>query len=114
MHELGIVFHIIKNIEQVGEKNQLKSVSAVTLELGEVSTVVETYLRDCWKWAADKSALLRGAVLKVETIPAVTLCEDCGNTYGTVQYGKTCPVCQSEHTHLVTGSEMNIKEIEAY
>lgn len=114
MHELGIVFHIIKNIEQVGEKNQLKAVSAVTLEIGEVSTVVESYLRDCWKWATDKSALMRGAELKVETISAVTLCADCGKTYGTVQYGRVCPECQSEHTHLVTGSEMNIKEIEAY
>lgn len=113
MHELGIVFHIIKNVERVGEENRLKAVSAVTLEIGEVSTVVESYLRDCWRWATDKSALLRGAELKVETIPAVTLCEDCNNTYGTVQYGKTCPVCHSEHTHLVTGSEMNIKEIEA-
>ena len=81
MHELGIVFHIIDSIEEVGRQNKLRRVSTVTLELGEVS--------------------------------AVTLCEDCGSTYATVEHGKTCPFCQSPRTHLVSGNEINIKEIEA-
>ena len=33
--------------------------------------------------------------------------------YPTVQYGRTCPHCQSPHTHLVQGNEMLIKEVEA-
>lgn len=37
MHELGIVFHIINEIEDVGEENELKTVSSVTVEIGEVS-----------------------------------------------------------------------------
>jgi len=52
MHELGIVFHIIDSIEEVGRQNKLRRVSTVTLELGEVSGVVHTYLEDCWHWAA--------------------------------------------------------------
>ena len=49
----------------------------------------------------------------IEALPAVTLCEDCGSTYATVEHGKTCPFCQSPRTHLVSGNEINIKEIEA-
>lgn len=75
--------------------------------------MVESYLQDCWKWAAAKSELLPGAVLTVETIPAVTVCEDCGQQYPTVQFGRTCPHCQSPRTHLLQGHEMLIKEIEA-
>ena len=112
MHELGIVFHIIRGVEEVGRKNRVKRVSAVTLQLGEVSGVVEHYLQDCWRWAADRSELLQGAQLRVETIPAQTLCESCGEIYPTVAYGKTCPACGSAHTHLLQGSEMLIKEIE--
>ena len=37
MHELGIVFHMIKTVERIAEENVLTSVSSVTLELGEVS-----------------------------------------------------------------------------
>ena len=113
MHELGVVFHIMDAVEAVGRDNSLCEVSSVTLELGEVSTVLETYLRDCWNWARKKSELLRGAELRVEPIPAVTLCEDCGEQYGTVAHGKTCPKCGSGNTYLLRGSEVSIKEIEA-
>ena len=78
MHELGIVFHIIDSIEEVGRQNKLRRVSTVTLELGEVSGVVHTYLEDCWHWAAARSQLLNGSRLAIEALPAVTLCEDCG------------------------------------
>lgn len=88
-------------------------VSTVTLDLGEVSGVVHTYLEDCWHWAAARSQLLNGSRLAIEALPAVTLCEDCGSTYATVEHGKTCPFCQSPRTHLVSGNEINIKEIEA-
>ena len=113
MHELGIVFHIIDSVETVGKENGLQAVSSVTLELGEVSTVIDSYLLDCWKWAAARSALLRSAELRIEKIEAVTVCETCGKTYGTVAHGKTCPHCGSGETHLVTGNEVEIKEIEA-
>ena len=60
MHELGIVFHIIRSVEKVAAENDLEKVSAVVLELGEVSGVVPDYLTDCWRWAAAKSELASG------------------------------------------------------
>ena len=113
MHELGIVFNIIKTIEELGEENSLTQVSSVTLEVGEVSTIVPEYLTDLWKWAADKSQLLKGSQLIIEVLTAVTYCENCGKTYSTMEYKKICPYCQSEDTYLLTGNEVNIKEIEA-
>ena len=114
MHELGIVFHISKSVESVAADNDLENVSAVVLELGEVSGVVPDYLTDCWKWAAAKSELMSGSQLKIETLPAVTRCDSCGKDYPTVAHGKTCPHCRSGDTWLLTGNEVNIKEIEAY
>lgn len=113
MHELGIVFHIIRHVEDVGKENGLKAVSAVTLELGEVSGVVEHYLTDCWRWAADRSELLKGSTLNIETLAAVTKCEECGQSYATVAHGRVCPHCGSEKTYLLTGNEINIRDIEA-
>ncbi len=34
MHELGIVFHVIRHVEQVGQAHGLSAVRRVTLELG--------------------------------------------------------------------------------
>lgn len=113
MHELGVVFHVIKMVEEVAEENDLKEVQSVTLQLGEVSTVIESYLQDVWKWAVQKrSRHMQEAELIVETIPAITFCEDCRQEYGMVEHGKICPHCGSEHTYLLQGNEFLIKEIE--
>ena len=112
MHELGIVFHVIKSVEEVGRQNCLTRVSAVTLEIGEVSGVVPSYLTDCWNWAVKKETVVKDAKIKIERIPAVTYCEDCRKEYPTVQYGRTCPYCSSPRTFLLRGNEMIIKEIE--
>ena len=112
MHELGIVFYIIRDVKQAAAENGVDRVSGVVMDIGEVSTIVPEYLSDCWRWAADKEAMLKGCELKIHTIPAVTHCDGCGRDYGTVQYGKTCPHCGSERTWLLRGNEVEIKEIE--
>ena len=113
MHELGVTFHIIDDLKEVAIQNDIEKITKVVLELGEVSTVIDTYLTDCWKWAIKKEELLVESELVIEKIPAITYCEDCHNRYSTIQYGKTCPKCGSGHTYLLQGSEFNIKEIEA-
>ena len=113
MHELGTVFYVIREVEQGVEVYHLTMVASVTLEIGEVSGIIPYYLTDCWLWANQKSQYLKEAELKIETVPAVTFCEDCKQTYPTVKYAKICPHCKSEHTYLVSGIEYNIKEIEA-
>lgn len=113
MHELGMVFSIIDTIEQVGAENSLTKVTEVTLEVGEVSGIVPQFLTECWGWSVKKSPLLDGSELKIEIIPAVTYCEDCGKTYPTVEFAKVCPHCHSEKTYLAVGNELNIKDITA-
>ncbi len=113
MHELGIVFHIVKSVEAVAAENNVQKVNKVVLQIGEVSTVIPDYLQKCWKWKCDKTELMKDCELEVETIPAITYCEDCGQTYSTVEHAKTCPYCKSEHTYLIQGNEHVIKEIEA-
>mgnify|MGYP002624016534 FL=1 len=112
MHELGIVFYIIRDVKKAAEENHVSRVSAVVMNIGEVSTIVPEYLTDCWRWAADKEEILKGAELKINIIPAVTHCDGCGNNYPTIAHGKTCPHCGSERTWLMRGNEVEIKEIE--
>lgn len=129
MHELGIVFHIIKEVKSVATENNARHISRVVLSVGEVSTVVPSYLTDCWRWAVQKEPLMCATLnsspqgggqegaseaceLKVEMIPAVTYCEACHREYPTVAHGKTCPHCGSGDTYLLRGNEVEIKEIE--
>ncbi len=112
MHELGIVFYIIRDVKEAAEQNGVEHVSAVVMNIGEVSTIVPEYLTDCWRWAADKEEMLKGCELKILTVPAITHCDGCGEQYPTVKFGKKCPHCGSDKTWLLQGNEVEIKEIE--
>ena len=87
MHELGVVFHIADSVVKVAEENQARKVHSVTLEIGEVSTIIPDYLIDVWNWNCKRVPLLEGCALNVEQIHAVTHCDGCGKDYdGQVEY----------------------------
>ena len=113
MHELGVVFKVIDQVEQIAAENDVTRVEAVTLQLGEVSAVIPEYLADCWKWAVKRTEVMKEARLEIEAIPAVTHCDGCGRDYETVKHGRTCPFCGSGETWLMQGNEFIIKQIEA-
>lgn len=114
MHELGITFYIIKDVKNVAVENNVSKVHSVSLEIGEVSGIIDEYLEDCWNWAVKKEGeLLQDAKLICESLKAITYCTNCNKTYETVKYGKICPYCKSEKTYLKVGTECNIKQIEA-
>ena len=114
MHELGIVFHIAKMVENAARQNNVKRIAKVTLEIGEVSAIVNDYLEDCWNWNAKKSELLKDSKLEIINIKAVSYCDACHKEYETVKYGKICPFCGRSDTYLLRGNEANLKEIAVY
>ena len=113
MHELGVVFHILDDLKKVAAENQVSKINKVTLQLGEVATIIPSYLTSCFRWAADKEELFEGAELDIEQSDAITHCDGCNSDYPTIKHGKICPKCGSDKTWLLQGTEFMIKEIEA-
>ena len=113
MHEMGIVIHLAKTLDDTAKEEHLSRIGSVTLQVGEVSGIMTDYFVDCWNYFKSRYPVLSDSELRLETIPAVTVCGDCGKTYETVRYGKECPYCHSMETWLLEGNECIIKEIEA-
>ena len=113
MHELGVVKHVMKTLTDVAAENNVTRIGSVTLQIGEVSGIVNEQLTDCWNWFREKQDLFKSAELRIEVMPAVTYCTACQCNYETVKYGRTCPCCGSPETYLITGNQFEIKEIEA-
>ncbi len=111
MHELGVVFYIIRDVKEVAKQNNVSKVAEVSIELGEVSGVIPEYLTDCWEWACKKEPIMEGCKLNIDTMEAITFCEDCRQEYSTMKYAKICPNCGSENTYLLKGRDVNIKDI---
>ena len=112
MHELGVVSHVIKEVETVAKENNVQKVISLTLEVGEVSTIVPELFQDCFEWSKKKTEFMQECALNLVILGAVTYCQDCGETYSTTKHGKICPKCGSKNTYLITGNEVTIKDIQ--
>ena len=113
MHEMGIILHLAKTLDEAAKENHIIRYGSVTLEVGEVSGIMTDYFEDCWNYFRGRHPLLVDCTLKLETVKAWTHCENCGKAYETVPNGVTCPYCGSTHTWLIRGNECVIKEVEA-
>ena len=115
MHELGIVFEIQKRVSAVAEENglALSDIAQVVVEVGEASTIVPRYLKECWPAATDGTEM-EHAELVVEILIAKVRCKKCGEVYEYLKNNKKCPVCGAWECTMVTGQEFNIKEIAVF
>lgn len=113
MHEMGIVLHLAKTLDQTAEENRLTAIGKVVLQVGEVSGIMTDLFTDAWDYFKVRHPVLKDSTLVLESIPAVTWCDHCKRSYETLKYGKTCPYCGSGETWLQQGNECIIKEIEA-
>ncbi len=111
MHELSIVFEVIDQVEKIAKENHVESVTHLTLELGEVSSVIPSYFTDCFNWAIKKSEVMKECKLDIVVLQAESYCKDCKKTFSTMKYGRSCPYCKKDNTTLLSGDEINIKDI---
>ncbi|MBQ7598626.1 MAG: hydrogenase maturation nickel metallochaperone HypA [Clostridia bacterium] len=113
MHEMGIVLHLAKTLDETAAQEKLTRIGKVVLQVGEVSGIMTDLFTDAWDYFKGRHPVLKDSELVLEQIPAVTYCDNCKGTYETVKYGKECPFCHSGETWLLKGNECIIKEIEA-
>ena len=70
MHELGIADAMVKTIDRIlAEQAPGAPVTCVTVELGQLSGVVERFLYDAWRAVTDGTAYAE-TVLKIHPVPA--------------------------------------------
>ena len=113
MHELGIVVKVLDQVDEVAAEYKAQKILKVTMEVGEVSTIVPDLFTDAFDWAKKKTRFAQEAELEMIIIEGRTYCEGCGETYRTIEHGKKCPYCGSRETYLLTGDQVIIKDIAA-
>lgn len=113
MHELGIVVKVLEQVDQLAAEYKAEKILKVTMEVGEVSSIVPDLFTDAFDWAKKKTRFAREAELEMIIIEGRTYCRSCGETYKTVAHGKKCPHCGSFDTYLLTGDQIIIKDVSA-
>ncbi len=113
MHELSVVFEVVKAVEKVMDENQLTVVDSITLQIGEISSMIPKYIEDCFPAAIDGTRL-ENTKLSIEILTATGLCRKCHKVFKIVENQGKCPPCQTNDWELLSGKEFMIKEISAW
>jgi hydrogenase nickel incorporation protein HypA/HybF len=111
MHELSVAQSIVEIIQQHIPESDWNRVTAVRLKIGVVAGVVPDSLEFSFQ-AITAESFLRRAKLEIESVPFRLHCNACDTT-GEVEIGfAVCPDCGSTDTKILSGSELDITEIE--
>ena len=112
MHELGIMFNVIRSVESFAIKNGVNKIDTLVLQIGELSPVVPQYIEACYPAAVD-GTLLQETKLKIEIIPGNALCKKCNTVFNLLEHNKKCPQCGDGDWDILSGKEFMIKQILA-
>ena len=112
MHELGLIYQVVKTVDEIKKEQSLCEVSSITLQIGEMSDVVPKYIEQAWLTAKDNTDY-ENTTLSVEIVKARAKCLDCGFEGSVKSFGFVCPECASQRLKIISGREFLIKEISA-
>lgn len=112
LHELGVLFEIVKKVEDVAQKNELTKIDTLVLQIGELSSMIPRYIEACYPAVVD-GTLLQETKLKIEILPGNAICKKCNSVFNLIEKNHKCPNCGNADWELLSGKEFIIKEIIA-
>lgn len=112
LHELGVVIEVAKTVERVVLEQNLNKVDTIILQIGELSSMIPRYIRECYPAAVD-GTILQNTKLEIEILPGNGICKDCNKVFNLLENNRKCPKCKSQNWELLCGKEFMIKEIIA-
>ncbi len=110
LHELSIARSIVERVEEALDPGQ--RVLVITLEIGELSGVVEVALRFCFEQATCGTPLA-GCRLAIEPVPVSLFCGPCHKEFQPQRSSRlVCPDCGQPSGELRRGRELTILSLE--
>ena len=109
MHELSIAEGIIEIVERTAAANDVRSVRAVRVAIGELAGVDIPSLEFAWE-SVRKGGVAENAVLEIERPKGEAWCLDCCRTVPMARYGDPCPICGGYRLTATGGTERRVIE----
>lgn len=110
MHELGIVMEIARVVTELAKEQNITTVDAIVLQIGELSPVVPKYVEECYPAAVD-GTFMEQTKLEIEIMPGNGLCKSCEAVFNVIKENGVCPKCGSKDFEILSGRDFYIKEI---
>ena len=111
MHELSIAQNILEIVSINLPSEEARSVKSVKVRIGRMAGIVSDSLQFCFEAIATGTAF-QGATLHIESVPFVLDCAVCGKRFESESGLVVCPSCGNPDTDVVSGTELQVLEIE--
>lgn len=111
MHELSLAQNIIEIVRQHIPNDLEYGIKAVKVKVGDCSGVVPESLEFCFK-TLTLGTMLEKSQLIIEHIPFVIQCHNCQSSSSNEVGLAICTYCGSTNTVIVSGTELQVVEIE--
>lgn len=111
MHELTVVSNIFKIIMETAEKNNLKSISKISLKVGRQRHLAP----DLMKFAFDSvsnNTIAAGANIDIKSVDIKMRCKSCGLDFLVDDNTYLCISCGSSGLETISGKDLLIESIE--
>lgn len=69
MHELGVLMQAVKTVDQIAQKNDIRKIKHMTLEIGEESGFLPVFFEKLFPVAVERYPVMHEAELKMEIVP---------------------------------------------
>ena len=110
MHEIGVVRQVIRTVEDFAKENDIKEVSEIVLDIGELSLVIPKYVEDIYA-VTTEGTILEGTKLIINVIPGMAECDECDEIFNVIEHEGYCPNCGSFEKQVLSGTDFMIKEV---
>jgi hydrogenase nickel incorporation protein HypA/HybF len=110
MHELSLVSSILNIIEDYALREGFGHVNSLRLSCGKLSGVDPQCLQFAFE-VESKDTKAEGAILKLDILPAIIHCLNCGKNIEVDRFETCCPECGEEEV-LLTGGTEELKLLE--
>jgi hydrogenase nickel incorporation protein HypA/HybF len=110
---LPLTQKILSVVLRYAEINSAEKVIEVCLEIGDLRDFVESITQKYWNYLS-KGTVAEGAIIKFDRVTVSFICHSCNNTFYFDFQGldkSFCPECGSFDSELLTGTELEVKEI---
>jgi len=111
MHEMSLAEGVLQLIEDAASAQSFTRVTAVFLEIGQLSAVEPEALSFCFD-AVTRGSIAEGARLEILDVPGCGWCLPCGQTVLMTQLHDACPRCGGYQVQVTGGTEMRVMELE--
>jgi hydrogenase nickel incorporation protein HypA/HybF len=112
MHELAIAQSIVDAVEARAAECSATRVKSVRLCVGEASGIVTDSLSFCFEMLTGFYPILQDAQLHIDITPHRARCQRCAREFDVTNFVALCPICKEWASEIVSGTEMQIMEME--